>query len=100
MKIIKLIFQFFKNIIKNYKYKKITKILQEKAQTKKTDRLQLTFLIAKFKRKYRKKSKSNTSEFIPWSFEDKQRIKGLLNHEFGDQMAQLNVKLNNDLQLV
>ena len=100
MKIIQLIIQFFTNIFKTINYRKLTKTLVEGAKKKNKDRLNLEFLIAKYIKKFRKKSKSNTSEYIPLSFMEKQRIKYLLEQEFGDQMKQLNVRLNTNLQLV
>lgn len=100
MKIIQLISQFFSNLFNYFKYKKITKTLVAGAKKKHKDRLNLEFLIAKYIKRFRKKSKSNTSEYIPLSFMERKRIKYLLEQEFGDQMKQLNVRLNNHLRLV
>ena len=100
MKIIKSTVNYFKNLITNYNNKRITKELVKGARAKNSDRDNLRFLVLKFISKYRRKSKSNTSEYIPLSFEEKQKIKFLLYAAFGEQMQQLNLKLNNNLQLV
>jgi len=101
MKTIKIIIQFFTNLFNRLKYRRITKKLQNGAKNKNTDRNNLRFLMARFKNKYRRKMiGKNSSKYIPWTFEEKQCIKLLCEKEFGNQMKQLNVRLNNNLELI
>ncbi|NCP91135.1 MAG: hypothetical protein GW827_13050 [Flavobacteriales bacterium] len=100
MKLIKLLQKFFENILRYFQYKKITKTLIQGAQKKNTDRLKLEFLIAKDKKKFLKKSKSNTSEYIPLDYTTRMKLKFYLEEQYSSQMAQLNLRLNDELQLI
>lgn len=100
MKIIQLIKRIYQNIVNYFRYRKMTKTLIKGAKAKNNDRLKLDFLMAKERKKFLKNSKSNTSDFIPLDFSTRQKLKFHLETEFGEQMAQLNLKLNDDFQLV
>jgi len=100
MKLIKLIKKFFENILGYFQYKKITRTLIKGAHKKNTDRVKLEFLMAKSKRKFLKTSKSNTSKFIPLDYTTRMKLKSYLETEYGSQMGQLNLRLNDELQLI
>lgn len=92
MKLIKRIIQFFKSILEKRRLKKLTKIVQKGATKKNNERKKLDFLVAIYIQKFLKRSKSNSSEFIPLDYKTKNKLAENVNAEFGEQMAQLNLK--------
>lgn len=100
MKIINRIINFFKNLYKRYRFKKIEKKLTKVAKKKTNERLQLRFEIANYIRKFAKIDKDNKSKYIPLDFKTKQLIMFNVEKEFGQKMSKLNVKLNSKLQVV
>lgn len=100
MKIIQTIIKFIKDFFYNLKLKRLTKIVQKGAKEKNQDRKKLQFLIALRVKRYLKKSPHNKSEYIPPSFEERKRIAAILQKDFKDQLAPLNVTINSEFKLV
>ncbi|WP_341221038.1 hypothetical protein [Polaribacter atrinae] len=97
---IKQVIQFFKNLYKNYKFKKLNKKLVVVAKKKVDERLQLRFEISKYIRSFAKLDKNNQSKYIPLDFKTKELIKFNVNEKFGQDMSKLNVRLNKKLQVI
>ena len=100
MKYLKQFLLFFKNLFTNYKFKKLTKTLEKASTKKQSERLQLSFEITKYIRKFAKLDKNNRSKYIPLDFATKQLIRFNVDKEFGQKMSKLNIKLNAKLQVV
>lgn len=100
MKTIKQIINFFNNLYRNYRFNRLNKKLTKVVKKKNNERLKLRYEIAKYITKFAKIDKDNKSKYIPLDWKTKELIKFNVQKEFGQQMANLNVKLNNKLQVV
>lgn len=100
MKLFKQIITFFKRILRRFTYYRLNKKLTKVAVKKKNERLKLRYEVAKYIQSFAKLDKDNKSKYIPLDKKTKELIKFNVSEKFGDNMAKLNVRLNNKLQVI